>query len=49
MPGTLILHAVEAADLGQGPGLTAAVAAAIGTLADAVLADLADLASDHSC
>ncbi len=40
MPGTLILHAVEAADLGQGPGLTAAVAAAIDTLADAVLADL---------
>jgi hydrogenase maturation protease len=40
MPGALIVHAVEAADLGQGPGLTAAVAAAIDTLADAVLADL---------
>lgn len=40
MPGTLIVHAVEAADLGQGPGLTPAVAAVIGTLADAVLRDL---------
>jgi hydrogenase maturation protease len=40
MPGTLIVHAVEAADLGQGPGLTAAVAAVIDTLADAVLRDL---------
>jgi hydrogenase maturation protease len=40
MPGTLIVHAVEAADLGQGPGLTSAVAAAIETLADAVLCDL---------
>jgi hydrogenase maturation protease len=40
MPGTLILHAVEAADLGQGPGLTPAVAAAIDMLAAAVLRDL---------
>ena len=40
MPGTLIVHAVEAADLGQGPGLTPAVAAAIDTLACAVLRDL---------
>jgi len=40
MPGTLIVHAVEAADLGQGPGLTPAVAAAIDTLAGAVLRDL---------
>lgn len=40
MPGTLILHAVEAADLGQGPGLTPAVAAVIDTLADAILRDL---------
>jgi hydrogenase maturation protease len=43
MPGALILHAVEAADLGQGPGLTPAVAAAIDTLADAVLRDLTSL------
>jgi hydrogenase maturation protease len=40
MPGTLIVHAVEAADLGQGPGLTPAVAAVIDTLADSVLRDL---------
>ena len=40
MPGTLIVHAVEAADLGQGPGLTPAVAAAIDALARAVLRDL---------
>ncbi len=40
MPGTLIVHAVEAADLGQGSGLTPAVAAVIGTLATAVLRDL---------
>ena len=41
MPGTLIVHAVEAADLGQGPGLTPAVAAVIDTLAGAVLRELA--------
>jgi hydrogenase maturation protease len=40
MPGTLIVHAVEAADLGQGPGLTPSVAAAVDALADAVLSDL---------
>jgi hydrogenase maturation protease len=40
MPGTLIVHAVEAADLGQGPGLTPPVAAVVDTLADAVLSDL---------
>jgi hydrogenase maturation protease len=40
MPGTLIVHAVEAAELGQGPGLTPAVAAVIDILADAVLRDL---------
>ena len=40
MPGTLIVHAVEAADLGQGPGLSPAVAAAIDPLASAVLRDL---------
>jgi hydrogenase maturation protease len=41
MPGRLIVHAVEAADLSQGTGLTPAVAAAIDTLAAAVLEDLA--------
>ena len=40
MPGMLILHAVEAADLSQGTGLTPAVAATIDTLAAAVLRDL---------
>ena len=40
MPGTLIVHAVEAADLGQGPGLTPPIAAVVDTLADAVLRDL---------
>jgi hydrogenase maturation protease len=40
MPGMLILHAVEAADVGQGPGLTPAVAAVIDTLAAAVRRDL---------
>ena len=43
MPGMLILHAVEAADVGQGTGLTPAVAAAIDTLAAAVLDDLGSL------
>lgn len=41
MPGRLIVHAVEAGDLSQGTGLTPAVAAAIDTLAAAVLRDLA--------
>jgi hydrogenase maturation protease len=40
MPGRLIVHAIEAADLGQGPGLTPPVAAAVVAVADAVLADL---------
>lgn len=40
MPGRLIMHAVEAADLGQGPGLSPAVAAAVDALAAAVLRDL---------
>jgi hydrogenase maturation protease len=43
MPGMLILHAVEAADVGQGPGLTPAVAAIIDTLAAAVRDDLDSL------
>jgi hydrogenase maturation protease len=45
MPGTLILHAVEAADVSQGPGLTPAVAATIDTLAAAVRRDLDSLRS----
>jgi hydrogenase maturation protease len=40
MPGRLIVHAVEAADLRQGTGLTPAVAAVIDALAAAVLSDL---------
>jgi hydrogenase maturation protease len=40
MPGRLIVHAVEAADLSQGTGLTPAVAAVIDALAAAVLRDL---------
>jgi hydrogenase maturation protease len=40
MPGSLIVHAVEAGDLSQGAGLTPAVAAVIDTLAAAVLRDL---------
>ena len=40
MPGRLIVHAIEAADLGQGPGLTPPVATAVAVVADAVLADL---------
>ena len=43
MPVRLVVHAVEAANLGQGAGLTPAVAAAIDALAAAVLADLAPL------
>jgi hydrogenase maturation protease len=40
MPGRLIVHAVEAADLGIGTGLSPPVAAAADALAAAVLADL---------
>lgn len=43
MPGRLIVHAVEAADLSQGTGLTPAVAAAIDELAAAVRRDLTSL------
>jgi hydrogenase maturation protease len=43
MPGRLIVHAVEAADLSQGTGLTPAVAAVIDALAAAVLRDLTSL------
>jgi len=40
MPGRLIVHAIEAADLAQGPGLSPPVAAAVGAVAQAILADL---------
>ena len=40
MPGRLIIHAVEAADLGHGVGLSPAVAAAADALTAAVLRDL---------
>ena len=43
VPGTLILHAVEAADLSHGTGLTPAVAATIDTLAAVVLWDFRGL------
>jgi hydrogenase maturation protease len=45
MPGRLIVHAIEAADLAQGTGLTPPVAAAVGTVASAVLSDLRPAAS----
>ena len=41
MPGRLIVHAVEGADLGRGTGLSPAVAAAIPALAAGVLRDIA--------
>jgi hydrogenase maturation protease len=40
MPGRLIVHAIEAADLSQGTGLTSQVATAVEEVASAVLADL---------
>ena len=40
MPGRLIVHAIEAADLAQGPGLSPPVAAAVGIVADAILEDI---------
>ena len=43
MPGRLIVHAIEAADLTQGTGLTPAVAAAVDTVAAAILDDLGSL------
>jgi hydrogenase maturation protease len=42
MPGRLVVHAIEAADLAQGPGLTPLVAAAVGDVARAVLTDIRD-------
>jgi hydrogenase maturation protease len=40
MPGRLIVHAIEAADLSQGTGLTLPVAAAVGVVATAILDDI---------
>jgi hydrogenase maturation protease len=42
MPGRLVVHAIEAADLSRGPGLTPLVAAAIDDVARAVLSDIRD-------
>ena len=42
MPGRLVVHAIEAADLSQGPGLTPLVADAVGDVARAVLSDIRD-------
>ena len=43
MPGRLIVHAIEAADLTQGTGLTPLVAAAMDEVASAVLTDISHL------
>src|SRR4029077_11147464 len=40
MPDRLIVHAIEAADLTQGIGLTPLVAAAVGSVARAILDDI---------
>ncbi len=40
LPGRLVLHGVEAADLDLGEGLSPPVAASLGTLAEAVLRDI---------
>jgi len=42
MPGRLVVHAIEAADLSQGTGLTPLVAAAVGDVGRAVLTDIRD-------
>jgi hydrogenase maturation protease len=44
MPARLIVHAIEAADLAQGPGLTPAVAAAVDVVARAILDDIRSFA-----
>ena len=40
MPGRVIVHAIEAADLTQGIGLTPPVAASVGAVATAILDDI---------
>jgi hydrogenase maturation protease len=42
MPGKLIVHAIEAADLTLGTGLTSLVAATVGDVVSAVLGDIRD-------
>jgi hydrogenase maturation protease len=44
MPGRLIVHAIEAADLAQGPGLTPPVAAAVGAVAAEIMHSLSGCA-----
>jgi len=44
MPGRLIVHAIEAADLSQGTGLTPPVAGAVGIVATAILDDIGSFA-----
>lgn len=46
MPGRLVVHAIEAADLGQGPGLTPGVAAAVDAAARAVLEEIRDVPTE---
>ena len=48
MPGRLVVHAIEAADLTQGTGLTPPVAAAVGTVASIVLGDVNDVAGGRA-
>jgi len=48
MPGRLIVHAIEAADLSQGTGLTPPVAAAVGLVATAILDDIGSFAGANS-
>ncbi len=40
MPGQLIVHAIEAGDLTQGPGLSPSVALAVDSVVSAVIADI---------
>ena len=47
MPGRLIVHAIEAADLTQGTGLTAAVAAAVRAVTTAILDDIGSFAGQQ--
>ena len=49
MPGTLIVHAVEAADMGLGAGLTPAVARSLEAAARAVLRDIRGTAAAGRC
>jgi hydrogenase maturation protease len=43
MPGRLVVHAIKAADLSQGTGLTPPVTAAVGDVARAMLTDIRDI------